>query len=404
MLEARTGKPLSTRSVEAATLYQEGVDLILGSESGAAETLDRALTLDHHFALAAAARYCIAMDAGEPDAERFRDLAQTAAKDASDWEQQHVEVLLDLIEAPGSSRDLAMAYVEQNPADLLIVSQLAGRMFFFDGPKKLETVLALFESVAPALGDDWALLARLGFAASEAGQRPRGRELLQRALTLRPQSLYSIHGMAHLLHDEGAAAESSELLQNWLKQYEAGAREGQMYGHVQWHLALSEWQLGQRDAAMARYQSYCAPATTSCGPILTLADCGGFLLRDFLKTGQTRPLNNDVLKHIESVWPMLGHPFIALHVAALYASAGDINGLQYCEEALAALPDSPNRDLSLALVRALDRFSSGDFQGAADILASLSPEVRIGIGGSHVERMLVELLECACQAHLPQHS
>ena len=68
---------------------------------------------------------------------------------------------------------------------------------------------------------------RLGFAASEAGQRKRGRELLERALDIRPQSLYSIHGLAHMLHDEGAAEESTRVLQDWLKLHEAGAREGQ---------------------------------------------------------------------------------------------------------------------------------------------------------------------------------
>jgi len=43
MFETRTGNTLSSHSSEAAGLYQEAVDLILGSESGAAETLDRAL-------------------------------------------------------------------------------------------------------------------------------------------------------------------------------------------------------------------------------------------------------------------------------------------------------------------------------------------------------------------------
>ena len=104
------------------------------------------------------------------------------------------------------------------------------------------------------------------------------------------------------------------------------AREGQRYGHVQWHLALAEWQIGDREAAMQRYLEFCAPQTTTCGPVLTLADCGGFLLRDYLKTGQVSALGDDVLEHIERVWGMIGHPFIALHVAGLYASAGDLAG------------------------------------------------------------------------------
>lgn len=192
MLESRTGNTLSSESSEAANLYQQAVDLILGSESGAAETLDKALELDKNFALAAAARYYVSQDFGEPDAKGYRDLAQRAAVNASDWEREHIEVLTGLIEQPGATREKALRYIDTTPADLLVISKLTGNMFFYDGPKKLETVLNVFESVEKALGDDWAFLARLGFAASEAGQRKRGRELLERALAIRPQALYSM--------------------------------------------------------------------------------------------------------------------------------------------------------------------------------------------------------------------
>lgn len=397
MLETRTRNTLSCKSPEAADLYQEAVDLILGSESGAAEALEKALELDRDFALAAAARYYVAQDVGEQDAHLFREHARRASSSATDWEREHVDLLIGLIDQPGATRDRALAYIETTPADLLVISQLTGNMFFYDGPKKLETVLNVFESVEHALGDDWAFLARLGFAASEAGQRKRGRELLERALELRPQSLYSIHGLAHMLHDEGAPEESAKVLQDWLRVHESGARQGQMYGHVQWHLALAEFQIGDRTAALQRYLEYCAPETTTCGPVLTLADCGGFLLRDYLQTGRTSALDDSVLTHIERVWGMMGHPFIALHVAGLYATAGDVDGLRRCEETISAAPSGSNRDLSLALVLSLRDLVAGNYQRSAQTLATISPSARIGIGGSNVERILVDLIEAGCR-------
>lgn len=399
MLETRTGNTLSCESFEAANLYQEAVDLILGSESGADKALDKALELDKDFALAAAARYYVAQDVGESDAHVYRELAERASFNATDWEREHIDILIGLLDQPGATQAKALAYVETTPTDLLVISQLTGNMFFYDGPKKLETVLNVFESVEHALGDDWAFLARLGFAASEAGQRKRGRKLIELALEIRPQALYSIHGLAHMLHDDGASEESAKLLQDWLKVHESGARDGQMYGHVQWHLALAEWQIGDRDAAMQRYLEFCAPETTTCGPILTLADCGGFLLRDYLQSGQTSALGNDVLKHIDRVFGMMGHPFIALHVAALYASAGDIAGLKRCEATISATPSGANRDVSLALVSSLNDFVTGNYQQAAQTLATISPGARIGIGGSNVERILVDLIETSCKAH-----
>jgi len=398
MLDARSGKPLSTASTEAAQLYLQGVDLILGSESGAAAALDQALALDSNFAVAAAARYYVAKDTGESGAQVHRERAQQSLGQASAWERQHVELVIGMIDQPSAIQEKVHNYINTTPTDLLVISQLAGYTIFFGGPSKLERVLKLLESVEGALMHDWAYLARLGFAASEAGQRERGRKLLERALALRPQALYSIHGLAHALHDEGAAEESVKLLQDWLVKFERNARAGQMYGHVQWHLALAEWQTGARGAAMQRYQAYCAPETTTCGPMLTLADCGGFLLRDYLQSGQARPLDRDVLAHIERVWEMLGHPFVALHVAGLYASAGDLGGLNRCAAALASKPAGVNRDLSLALVSALNDFVAGDFASSTQTLASISPSARIGIGGSRVERILVDLLEAQASA------
>ena len=398
MREVRTGNTLSCESPDAAGLYQEAVDLILGSESGAAETLDKALELDRNFALAAIARYFVAKDIGEPDANVHRDLARRASVNASDWEREHIDVLAGLMEQSSDADEKALAYIRTTPGDLLVISQLAGKMFFYGGPQKLQTVLNVFESVEGAFADDWAFLARLGFAASEAGQRKRGRELIERALEIRPQALYSIHGLAHVLHDEGAADESAKLIQDWLEEHESGASSGQMYGHVQWHLALSEWQIGDHESAMRRYLKYCAPDTTTCGPILTLADCGGFLLRDYLQSGETSALGSDVLRHIDRVWNMIGHPFIALHIAGLYASAGDLAGLERCEEAVSGTPDGVNRDVSLALVSSLSDYVTGNYQQVTQTLATISPGARIGIGGSNVERILVDLIETSAEA------
>jgi hypothetical protein len=104
MLETRTGNTLSTESEEAANLYLEAVDLILGSESGAADALDQALDKDPDFALAAAARYYLANDVGEHGADAFRELAERTSLNASDWERTHNEVLLGMIDQLADSR------------------------------------------------------------------------------------------------------------------------------------------------------------------------------------------------------------------------------------------------------------------------------------------------------------
>jgi len=393
MIDARTGKPLTTGDPEAAEWYRSAVDHILGSETGAVEALDRALALDSQFAMALAARYMLARDGGSAEAGVFRERALLAAEAALPWERAHISALFALLEDPYGNLAATEAYVAANPRDLLVVSQLCGYLIFYGGVRKLERVLDIMESVDPVLHDDWACLARLGFAASEAGDPGRGRVLVERALQQRPQAPYLIHSHAHVLHDQDKPAESRDLLGNWLIEHRQSAEGGAMYGHVQWHLALAEWQSGLVEQAWQRYERYCAPETTRCGPVLTLADCGGFLLREYLRTGTTRPVSAAVSALSGRFSSMISHPFIALHLAGIHASAGDIAALERSRTAIAERESSDQARLALRLVEAVSQFASGRYAEAADTLKRVSAAQRIGVGGSRVERILVDLLE-----------
>ena len=393
MIDARTGQPVTTGSLEAAEHYQLAVDRILGSETGVAEALDRALALDSNLALALAARYMLAKDTKSVDADVFKERALMAAEAALPRERAHIRALFALLEDPYSNLAATEAYIAGNPADLLVISQLCGYLIFYGGARKLERVLRIMESVDPRLHDDWACLARLGFAASEADDRNRGRVLIERALRLRPPSPYIIHAYAHVLHDQDKPEESLELLGNWLNDHRRSAEGGAMYGHVQWHLALAEWQLGLAEQAWQRYERYCAPETTRCGPVLTLADCGGFLLREYLRTGATRPVSAAVSALSERFSSMLSHPFIALHLAGIQASAGDLASLEQSRATIATKEPSDQTRLSLCLVDAVGQFAKAQYAAAAESLKLVSADQRISVGGSRVERVLIDLLE-----------
>lgn len=393
MIDARTGKSVTTDSAGAAEQYQFAVDRILGSETGAAEALDRALALDGNLALALAARYMLAKDGKSTDADQFKERALRATDAALPWERAHISTLFALLEDPCTNLAAAEAYIAANPGDLLIISQVCGYLIFYGGARKLQRVLSIMEAVDPGLHDDWACLARLGFAASEAGDHDRGRLLVERALQQRPQSLYVIHSYAHVLHDQGKPDESLHLLGNWLDEHRQSAAGGAMYGHVQWHLALAEWQLGLSGQAWRRYERHCAPEITSCGPVLTLADCGGFLLREYLRTGTTRPVSAAVSSLFERFRSMLSHPFIALHLAGIQASAGDLAALERSRAVIVANESSDDARLSLTLVDALGHFARGRYAAAADTLKLVPAEQRIAVGGSYVERALIDLLE-----------
>jgi hypothetical protein len=127
--------------------------------------------------------------------------------------------------------------------------------------------------------------------------------------------------------------------------------------------------------------------------VLSLADCGGFLLREYLRTGTTRPVSAAVSALSERFKSMLSHPFIALHLAGIQASAGDMAALEEMRAAIVAQDSSDRTQLSLKLVEAVSQFASGQYADAADTLKLVSPGQRVGVGGSRVERMLIDLLE-----------
>jgi hypothetical protein len=90
---------------------------------------------------------------------------------------------------------------------------------------------------------------------------------------------------------------------------------------------------------------------------------------------------------------MLSHPFIALHVAGIQASAGDLASLEQSRAAIAIKESSDQTRLSLCLVDAVSQFARGQYAAVAELLKTVSADQRISVGGSRVERVLIDLLE-----------
>jgi hypothetical protein len=120
---------------------------------------------------------------------------------------------------------------------------------------------------------------------------------------------------------------------------------------------------------------------------------GGFLLREYLRTGTTRPVPATVSALSARFSSMLSHPFIALHLAGIQASAGDLTALEQSRAAIATKEPSDQTRLSLCLVDAVGQFARRRYAGVAELLKLVSADQRISVGGSRVERVLIDLLE-----------
>ena len=82
-----------------------------------------------------------------------------------------------------------------------------------------------------------------------------------------------------------------------------------------------------------------------------------------------------------------------MHLAGIQASAGDLAALERSRAAIVAKESSDQPRLSLRLVDALSHFAKRRYADAAVTLKSIPADQRIGVGGSYVERVLIDLLE-----------
>jgi hypothetical protein len=387
----RRGLPMTCRSSRAAELYRAAEHRILNSLDGVSDLLDRALALEPSFALAHIAREAFAL--GNRAADWTGVAARCERHEINGWERGHVDALLALSSGTPNAEEIARAHLRDVPQDLLVLSSLASQLFFCGGPRKRLVVLDLYESVAAELGDEPAFLARLGFAASEIGQHERGRALLEEALRSEPRSLYAIHGMAHLLHDTGDYTGSSALLDSWLRENPSG---GSLYGHVQWHLATAEWAMGRRAEARARYDRHCGPEATSAGPMLALADAGGWLFRCHLDGVPASELPScGVRELVDRLRPAWHQPFVALHATAALAALQDTVALGDCLRAVER--SAPPESVAVRIARAVAHHSEERYRETVEILESLTPGERESVGGSNVERELIELLQAKAE-------
>jgi hypothetical protein len=128
----------------------------------------------------------------------------------------------------------------------------------------------------PSYGDDWWFTAHHGMAFSENGQRDAARSKIDRSLTQNPKNPWAAHARAHLCYEEGDADAACAFLAFWLTTY---PRNGTLYSHLSWHLALGHLEAGDAATALRLFTDTFAPDAHSGPPRGNLNDAVSFLWR-----------------------------------------------------------------------------------------------------------------------------
>ncbi len=396
MLTDRYGLPLSTASFVARDAYVEGCAAKLTMYPGAVEAFDRAIAADPGFALAHAARAHALLERGDAAAAHAAmAAANSRTAELSAREKSHV-AFFGLLVAGDAERALAavQAHLGEWPRDAVVLATTAftngligssGRA----GQKRM--LLGLLERLAPGWGDDWWFTAHHGMALSENGQRDAARPKIDRSLAQNPKNPWAAHARAHLSYEEGDADTARAFLTSWLPTY---SRDGALYSHLSWHLALGHLEAGDAAAAHRLFREAFAPEMHSGPPRGKVTDAVSFLWRWEL-AGHPRDAGAWRIMHdfAAGAVPRAGVAFSDMHVALAEAVAG--NDLALAARAgqideLARDGRYPSGPLVPAVSQAFALFERRDFRAAIDALEPVAGELE-RIGGSRAQLDLVEL-------------
>ena len=395
MLTDRYGLRLSTASPGARDAYVEGCEAKLTMYPGAIAAFDRAIAADPGFALARAARAHALLESGDAVAARASmAAANSLAAGLSAREVSHI-AFFDLLSAGDAEAALSVlpAHLNAWPRDALVLGTTAftnGLIGSSGRAGQKRALLELLDRLAPSYGDDWWFMAHHGMALSENGQRDAARPKIERSLAQSPKNPWAAHALAHLCYEEGDANTARAFLASWLPTYR---RDGSLYSHLNWHLALGHLEIGDAEAAYRLLREAFSPDAHSGPPRGKVTDPVSFLWRWEL-AGHPRDANawRTVQEFANSAFPRAGVAFSDMHIALAQVVARNEAGLEtrrHQIDELARRGRYPSGPLVPAVSHAFAAFERQDFCAAIDALKPITGELE-RIGGSRAQLDLVE--------------
>ena len=201
---------------------------------------------------------------------------------------------------------------------------------------------------------------------------------------------------ARFERDEPQAA--LDFIDAWLPSYPV---EAVLYGHLNWHAALCEIDLGRMDAAVARLLGVIEPHLQHALPLVGMTDTSSLLWRLSLQ-GREGLSWARAQAYAEQRFPQGGNAFVEAHLAMLAAAQRDTAALGRCRERLQRSADAGHGGAATALHWAegllawcdgADGVGAAPTSAQAAIDASLAQAARLG--GSHAQRTVIDWTRAA---------
>src|SRR5262249_14011644 len=347
------------------------------------------------FALPYVAKAHVLLERGDAKEARASIASANSLSDGlSEREASHI-AFFDLLVGGDHERALFALYVHLRawPRDAVVLGTTAftnGLIGNSGRAGQKRRLLELLDRLAPIYGDDWWFTAHHGMAFSENGQRDVARPKIDRSLAQNPKNPWAAHARAHLCYEEGDPNGAGDFLASWLGTY---PRDGLLYSHLNWHLALGHLEAGDAAAALQLFEEVFAPDVHS-GPARGKLNDGVSFLWRWELAGHPRDAGAWRAMHafVTAAFPRAGVAFSDMHIALTEAVAGNAAALEGRERQIDELVRDgryPSGPLVPAVSRGFAAFERRDFSAAIDTLEPIAGELE-RIGGSRAQLDLVE--------------
>jgi hypothetical protein len=395
------GLDLSCPSHGAVQAYNHALDARLHAWTGTDAALDEALREAPDFALAHALRALqAAMYMRRAEVGPAIEAAQFHASASGERERSQVAVAAEALQGNAATAlEAALAHVARWPTDAVVAGMLLGAYGMLAMSGRLDhdaARLALLRQLRPHYPADHAwILGLLGWGSIEAGELDEGMKHVQRSLSLRRTNGNMAHVMMHAHFERRDAAAGLAFIDAWLPIY---PEDGMLFGHLHWHAGLCEIDLGRADAALGRLVQQMLRQQEVAPPLGGLADAASMLWRLRMLGREGLPWAAAAV-FAERWFPAGGNVFAELHLALLAAGRGDRAALDAGNARLRAMADKGHAAAPVALHwnAALGALMAGDTAAAKDELRACRAE-SVRLGGSHAQRMVVDLTQAWAEA------
>ena len=393
------GNRLTVTSQAAGLFYDKAVDAYLHAWPGVLENIAAAVAQAPDFALPHALEALVLAARGQTAPARAAlERAQACARQASPREQSHIGLVGAITEGRGrDALSQVIDHAQRFPGDALAASTALGAygLFGFSGRSDHDRArLAFVEALAPHYPDEFPwLMAFRGWARIESGQVQEGQAMAQRAIALRPDNGHNAHIVMHGFFESGEPDATLDFLQAWLPGYASGAL---MWGHLHWHAALAEIELGRLDAAVARLLGPMTDHLTLSPPFMGLVDTVALMWRLGLLGRGDLPWAM-AQKHAEQHLPNGSNVFGELHLCMLAAARRDRGAALASLQRLEKINQRGHGGAPAAMrfAQGLVALVDGDADRARELFSSCSAD-SVCLGGSHAQRAVVEQTRDAC--------